>query len=391
MNAKSIVLLLLALGCGLVASIGITKVMAKRGSGSSQETQAIFVVTEKIPFGQALTPELLRQEEWPKDKIPEGAPTKMEDVEGRYARDTFYPGEPVIDSKLYEKGAPPPGVSSLIPPGYKVVTVEVDKNAGMGLIRPGDRVDLMWYVNEDKKTGIQRHVRDLLKDVKVFAVGDDYQLDNEKEEKKGTSSRLTKSSTVRLLVTPIQAKKVLLAKQAGKIGLVMRSQEAEEESDSANEEANFITLDDLLNRRSETGNREEEDHQDKTPNLDDLLNKLKQQNTPDIQQPGSGVLNSPEPTEHSMRIISGGQVGDMNLVLVHERGAAGSSRWRTEEKQFGTYEEPTEAKIPRWGSADPSPPSSDLAPSHDSGATADTSGEATPDDTYDYLDDEEEF
>ena len=46
MRTKSVLLLMLALGCGLVASIGITQVMAKRSSGSpaaTGETQSIFL------------------------------------------------------------------------------------------------------------------------------------------------------------------------------------------------------------------------------------------------------------------------------------------------------------------------------------------------------------
>ena len=38
MRAKSIALLVLALGCGLVASLGITQVMAKRGDESTTAT-----------------------------------------------------------------------------------------------------------------------------------------------------------------------------------------------------------------------------------------------------------------------------------------------------------------------------------------------------------------
>ena len=46
MRPKSLALLLLALGCGLVASIGITEVMAKRTAeptGLTGETLPIFV------------------------------------------------------------------------------------------------------------------------------------------------------------------------------------------------------------------------------------------------------------------------------------------------------------------------------------------------------------
>ncbi len=51
-------LLMLALGCGLVASIGITQVMAKRNtepSGPAAETVPIFVAVKDISLGEPLS------------------------------------------------------------------------------------------------------------------------------------------------------------------------------------------------------------------------------------------------------------------------------------------------------------------------------------------------
>ena len=86
MRPKSIALLLLALGCGLVASIGITEVMAKRNADSSAgtgETQPIFVAMTDIGLGDQLTSQVLKLEQWPKDKVPQGSISRIEDVEGR--------------------------------------------------------------------------------------------------------------------------------------------------------------------------------------------------------------------------------------------------------------------------------------------------------------------
>ena len=74
MRAKSFALLVLALGCGLVASIGITQVMSKEDAGpvaAAGEADTVFVAIEDIGLGDILEPNMLRLEQWPKDKVPE--------------------------------------------------------------------------------------------------------------------------------------------------------------------------------------------------------------------------------------------------------------------------------------------------------------------------------
>ena len=76
MRPKSLILLVLALGCGLVAAIGINQVLANRPVAQvtdSGETVPIFVALTDIGLGDPLTPQVLKLEEWPKMKVPPGA------------------------------------------------------------------------------------------------------------------------------------------------------------------------------------------------------------------------------------------------------------------------------------------------------------------------------
>ena len=133
MRAKSLALLVLALGCGLVASIGITQVMAKRDTKPDTltgDSQTVFVAMEDLSMGEILTAEILKLEQWPKDKIPAGALTKIEDVEGRRTKTMLYAGEPVLERKLYDKGDTRGGVAVRIPKGYRAVPVKVDDVSG---------------------------------------------------------------------------------------------------------------------------------------------------------------------------------------------------------------------------------------------------------------------
>jgi len=104
MRAKSLALLVLALGCGLVASIGITQVMSNKEDpvAPAEDEQTVFVTKE-----DPLTADVLRLENWPVDKVPEGALTRIEDIEGRLTKMPLVAGLPVVESNLFAKGEGP--------------------------------------------------------------------------------------------------------------------------------------------------------------------------------------------------------------------------------------------------------------------------------------------
>ena len=228
MRPKSLALLLLALGCGLVASIGITRVMQKSGDAETVpgEGQGIFVAAVDVGMGDLLTPAMLKMEEWPKDKTPEGAITKLAEIEGRRTRARLYKNEPILENRLFPKGTSQQGASAMITKGYRIVPVKVDSvSGGSSLILPGDHVDVMVHFVRDPAKGIKETMtRTILQDIKVFAV--DNVVDMEKDNKDGKSIN---AKTISLLVTPKQASIVMLARQLGIVNLVMRSPENEEQ------------------------------------------------------------------------------------------------------------------------------------------------------------------
>jgi len=228
MRGKSLALLVLALGCGLVASIGITQVMAKRKTQkdvSSGDTETIFVALEDIGLGEPLTAQMLRLEQWPKDKVPTEALTRIEDVEGRRTKTKLYAGEPILENKLFSKGDRLGGVTPMIPKGYRVVSVKVDSTSSSGnLIRPGDRVDVMVHLRQNPGMGIlETTTRTILQDIKVFAVNDVVEVNSEQHGGKTIAAK-----TISLLVTPEDAEKLILATQLGAIQLVMRGPDDDE-------------------------------------------------------------------------------------------------------------------------------------------------------------------
>ena len=240
MRPKSLALLLLALGCGLVASIGITKVMT-RGSGdadgASGNGTGIYVAAADIPMGDRLSSQVVKLEPWPKDKTPAGAISRIEDIENRRVRTKLFAGEAILENRLCGKGANEQGATAMIPVGYRVVPVKVDLvSGGSALILPGDRVDVMIHLVRDLNRGIEETVtRTILQDIKVFAVNDVLDLEKDKDGGKSISAK-----TISLLVTPEQAAKIMLATQMGVVNLVMRS--SDEDKTNAQAEARTSDL-----------------------------------------------------------------------------------------------------------------------------------------------------
>ena len=318
MRAKSMALLMLALGCGLVASIGITQVMAKRNaepSGAVSETVPIFVAVQDISLGEPLSAEMLKQEPWPKDKVPPGALSNISDVEGRRTRQRLYSGEPILENKLLGKGSTLQGASSEIPNGYRVVSVQVDSVSGSGLILPGDRVDVLVYLIGNPQREIpETSTRTVLQDVKVFAVNDVINM-----EKKDSKEKSISAKTISLLVTPAQAAKVTLACEMGKIRLVMRGPD-----DNAHAEDASAKPEELLGR-SAYADRNKETAEQKTNDdkkgILDLMNQMKANMAVKQRE------ELPSTISWTMRIL---QPNGINDVLMESDGSPSAGKSATE-------------------------------------------------------------
>lgn len=306
-----------------MASIGITQVMAKRAAPAqtpAANTTTIFVALEDIPTGDPVTPQLIKLEQWPKDKVPPGALTKLEDVENRRPKTKIYKGAPLLENQLLPKGSNQ-GATSQIPKGYRVVAVKVDDvSASSNMIRPGDRVDVLVHVQRNPGKGIDAtKTQTILEDVKVFAVNDVYDMDAAGNEKK------ISAKTISLLLTPPQAEKVILATEMGKLRLVMRSYEDDTQVNSVG-----AVPEDLFGD-SEAADRDKDDpttpSQPVTPNdkADDFVNFLKSKQT-ELTPVAEGPQ---EPNNWTMRVIAASQVNDV-VLQVSERPASGAAASRSE-------------------------------------------------------------
>jgi pilus assembly protein CpaB len=244
MRPKSMILIVIALGCGLIASIGISQVMESQVTEQPIVTpmEQIYVATTDVPLGQTLSPQMVKLEEWPQDKIPEGAVRSLEQLEGQRSLTRLYPGEPIMMAKLIDANKFF-GAAEKIPKGFRVASVRVTMDSSAsGLINPGDRVDVLVFLK--RGAGItSTGTRTILKNVTVFAVNDRFQRDPEEEGEGGLRAK-----TVSVLVKPNQVEKLMLAQELGRIKLSLRPTD-----DDSDDQANGATIADLDSESADSG------------------------------------------------------------------------------------------------------------------------------------------
>ncbi|HEY2826375.1 MAG TPA: Flp pilus assembly protein CpaB [Pirellulales bacterium] len=235
MRPKSLILLLLALGCGLVASIGISQVMANRSQVQAPvvETEKILVANKDIKVNEPLSDKNVQVEDWPKEKVPSDAVHDLKDLDGQRAGGNILVGEPIrkakfaVDKRIEE-----------IPHGYRVVAVQADAVSATGnLLQPGDRVDIVLSIKHAGPVQGQSQVaKTILQNVRVFAINEQWRP----SEGKDKSDDSITARTVSLLVTPDEAETISLASDLGRVRLVLRNPDDEEVADTSGTEENEI-------------------------------------------------------------------------------------------------------------------------------------------------------
>lgn len=224
MKIKSLMMLVVAVGCGLVAMLGVRQVLNRDGQAAEVETANVLVTIAEIPPGTPLGVSNVKFKSWPIDQIPEGAVTQPDEYEERSIKTRAVPGEIVMKAKLSEPGVR--GASVEIPDGKQVFTASVDMTkTHSGLILPGDFVDIYATFSARKaEGGLTTITKVILERVKIFAT--DHLTDVG-----GTDSNQVKSKNISLLLTPREGAILKLAEKKGEVHFALRSQSDETDTE----------------------------------------------------------------------------------------------------------------------------------------------------------------
>jgi pilus assembly protein CpaB len=217
MRRKTIILLVIALGCGSVAAIGISEVLKvqQNESAPEMETVEIYVADTTVAIGDVLTPQMVKLEPWPKDRVPEGAILDWESMRDRRPKAQLFKGEAILEAKLIDPNDPNTPTER-IPKGFRVLPIKVTSDTTSGLVQPGDEVDVLVVL---RACGSVREslAKTILKKARVFAINEHFYRRDDAE------GGVLQARTVSLQVTPRQVEVLTLAQKLGDLSLAFRS------------------------------------------------------------------------------------------------------------------------------------------------------------------------
>lgn len=208
---------------GALATYGISNYLKNQAELKEKEivkTRVVAVASQNITTGVTINHTMVNKKDWPVELIPVGSFSDTTSLIGRVVKTDVVIGEAILESKLAPLGAVG-GVSSLIPPGMRAITVAVNVVSGVaGFILPNTRVDVLTTINPSGSS--QATTKIILQNVLVLAVDQTFR-------KKDEDPVTVKSVT--LLVTPEEAETLTLASTEGKLQLALRnSSDAEKEN-----------------------------------------------------------------------------------------------------------------------------------------------------------------
>ena len=185
-----------------------------RGGGKSKvETVELVVAAQPLAVGVQIKPGDVKLVKVPKDRVPTGSFSKVEEVVGRPVVSSILADEPVNAARLADRGSGF-GLAPVIPAGMRAVAVKVNEVVGVaGFVLPGMRVDVLVTVRPPGDAGAR--ISTILQNVPVLSAGQQIQPD--------ASGRAANVPVVTLLVSPEQAETLTLAGNEGRIQLVLRN------------------------------------------------------------------------------------------------------------------------------------------------------------------------
>jgi pilus assembly protein CpaB len=188
-----------------------------QAANRTQPQDTLVVAAEPLRYGMELNEMNLREIEWPRDAIPEGAFRKKSELlqdDKRVALSAIEADEPILQKKITGPGQRAT-LSALIDPNMTAVTVRVNDVGGVGgFVLPGDYVDVFLTRTERRGDEERNYTDVLLQNVRVLGVD---QVADDRTDK----PKVVKAVT--LEVTTEAAQKVVLASSVGQLSLTLRS------------------------------------------------------------------------------------------------------------------------------------------------------------------------
>lgn len=217
---KNWIVLITALGVGGLAAFGAKNYLSRQveeleARDKNKAMVQVVVAKADLAKGTKLSPENLATRAIPKEWAHSSAvtPEQFDRANGSVLAFPAGAGEPLVWSQL--EGDRAPTFSARLSAGRRAVTVPVDEISSLsGMVEPGDLIDIVVSVKKDK----QNFTFTLLQSVTVLATG----AKSSQQEK--TAEGHTRSfTTITLDTSPEDAKKVIVAREVGRVTALLRA------------------------------------------------------------------------------------------------------------------------------------------------------------------------
>jgi len=216
---RAILPILLALVVALSTSFFLYKWLQRQKAPKEKvkvvETAAVPVIVAAVdlPWGTKLEPEMIESTPYLEESLPPGYFSDSDALEGRVLIASLKQKEAILETKLAPTSVSTGGVSAVVTPGKRAISVKGDKVLGIsGFIKPGNRVDVLVTLGHGKKKETTKIV---LENVLVLATGKEIQ-----ENDKGNPSPV---DVYTMEVTPEEGEKLTLAASKGKLQFALRN------------------------------------------------------------------------------------------------------------------------------------------------------------------------
>lgn len=209
MKSRTGLLLLVAIGCGLLAAF-LTSQLIKPG----EEKVQLVVAAREVPRGTLVkdADEFFKLQAFPKESAPPTALRSLDAVRNRVTLRTLDPGQICSGRDVGEED----NFTRDLPPGHLALAVPVTLHSSVaGYVQPGARVDLLCTVPHPTDTRL-KFSKIFMNKVLVLAVN---QVDARTAE---TPRPNVNPAVVTLAVTPEQAEKLTWLRDAGPVTMALR-------------------------------------------------------------------------------------------------------------------------------------------------------------------------
>lgn len=200
----------------------VNETIAKQQAAAKRPAPAtvpIVVAKFDLIAGEAVGPDNMAIRPVPVDLAPSSAlrPEQFDAKAGMRLTRALRGGEPLLSEIL--QPAEPTGLSARVRQGIRALTIAVDDvNAVSGMLRPGDRIDLLYSARSPGVDGgpAVETSRVLVQDVAVLATGRQFRPGAEE-----TGNRAFTSITVEL--SPDDAQRLIVAQRTGRVTALLRN------------------------------------------------------------------------------------------------------------------------------------------------------------------------